>query len=147
MRIVNRRAFHNFQILEKVEAGIHLTGPEVKSIKGGHASLEGAFVKIVGSEAYLVNAQIYPYEHARLENYDPQRTRKLLLHKKEIMALKGRIQQANLTLVPLACYNKAGLIKVEIALAKGKKQFEKKEALKRRDLDRQLEEELKGKID
>jgi SsrA-binding protein len=145
MRITNRRAFHDFQILEKVEAGIHLTGPEVKSIKGGHATIDGAFVKIIGSEAYLVNAQVFPYEHARLENYDPQRTRKLLLHKKEILALKGRVQQANLTLIPLACYNKAGLVKLEIALAKGKKQFEKREAIKRRDLERAAAEELRGK--
>lgn len=146
MRITNRRAFHDYHILEKLEVGIHLTGPEVKSVKGGHMSLEGAFVKIVGSEAYLVNAQIHPYPHARLESYDPRRTRKLLLHKKEIIALKSRIQQANLTLVPLACYNKQGLVKLEISLVKGKREYEKRESLKRKDLERELEEELRGKI-
>lgn len=145
MKIVNRRAFHDYHLLEKLEAGIHLTGPEVKSVKGGHISLEGAFVKIVGSEAYLINAQIYPYPHARLENYDPRRTRKLLLHKKEIIALKSKIQ-SGLTLVPLSCYTKQGLVKLELALARGKKRYEKREALKKRDLERELEEELRGKV-
>ncbi len=146
MKITNRRAFYDFQILEKLEAGIHLTGPEVKSVKAGHLSLEGAFVKIVGSEAYLVNAQIHPYPQARLENYDPRRTRKLLLHKKELVALKTKAQQTNLTLVPLSCYTTSGLIKLEIALARGKRKYEKKEALKRKDLEREVEEELRGKI-
>ena len=145
MKITNRRAYHDYHILEKLEAGIHLTGPEVKSVKGGHMSLGGAFVKIVGSEAYLVNAQIHPYPFARLENYDSGRTRKLLLHKKEIIALKSKIQ-SGLTLVPLSCYTKQGLVKLEIALARSKKKYEKKEALKKRDLERELEEELRGKI-
>ncbi|TSC53109.1 MAG: SsrA-binding protein [Microgenomates group bacterium LiPW_16] len=145
MKVTNRRAYHDYHILERLEAGIHLTGPEVKSVKGGHISLEGAFVKIAGSEAYLINAQIYPYPHARLENYDPRRTRKLLLHKKEIIALKSKIQ-SGLTLVPLSCYTKQGLVKIELALARGKKRYEKREALKKRDLERELEEELRGKI-
>lgn len=150
MKIVNRRAYHDYHILEKLEAGIHLTGPEVKSIKGGHMSLDGAFVRIIGSEAYLVNAQIFPYEFARPpaggENYDPRRTRKLLLHKKETIALKTKTEQGGLTLVPISCYNKAGFIKLKIALAKGKKKYEKREALKKKDLQRQIEEELRGKI-
>lgn len=146
MKITNRRAYHDYHILEKLEAGIHLTGPEVKSVKGGHMSLEGAFVRIIGSEAYLVNAQIFPYPHARLENYDPRRTRKLLLHKKEIIALKTKINQQDLTLVPLSCYNKQGFLKLEIALARGKRKYEKREALKRKDLEREMEEELRGKI-
>lgn len=146
MKIINKRAFFDYQILEKFEAGINLTGQEVKSVKGGHLSLEGSYVKILGSEAYLVNAQIHPYLNARVENYDPNRTRKLLLHKKEIIALKSKIGQSNLTLVPLECYNTAhGLLKLMIGLAKGKKQYEKREALKKKDLDRQVEEELKGK--
>jgi len=141
MRVLNRRAFHDFHLLEKLEAGIHLTGPEVKSVKGGHMSLAGAFVRIIGSEAYLVNAQIHPYPHARLENYDPKRTRKLLLHKKEIIALKSKLA-SGLTLVPLSCYTKQGLVKLELALARGKKKYEKREAIKRRDLERKMEEEL-----
>lgn len=147
MRIGNRRAYHDYQLLEKIEAGLELTGPEVKSVKEGHLSLEGSFVKIIGTEAYLVNAQIHPYLNAPAEGYDPKRTRKLLLHKKEIMALKGRLQQSNLTLVPLSCYTTSrSFIKLEIALARGKKQYEKREALKRKDLERQVEEELRGKI-
>lgn len=147
MRIGNRRAYHDYQLLEKIEAGLELTGPEVKSVKEGHLSLEGSFVKIIGTEAYLVNAQIHPYSNAPAEGYDPKRTRKLLLHKKEIMALKGRLQQSNLTLVPLSCYTtRHSFIKLEIALARGKKQYEKREALKRKDLERQVEEELRGKI-
>jgi len=148
MKITYRRVYHDYHILEKLEAGIHLTGPEVKSVKGGHMSLEGAFVKIVGSEAYLVNAQIHPYPHARppAGGYDPRRTRKLLLHKKEIIALKSRTQQGSLTLVPLSCYTKQGLVKLEIALARGKKKYEKRDALKRQDLERELEEELRGKV-
>ncbi len=147
MRIGNRRAYHDYQLLEKIEAGLELTGPEVKSVKEGHLSLEGSFVKIIGTEAYLVNAQIHPYANAPTQGYDPRRTRKLLLHKKEIMALKGRLQQSNLTLVPLSCYTtRHSFIKVEIALARGKKQYEKREALKRKDLERQVEEELRGKI-
>lgn len=145
MRIVNRRAYHDYQIFERFEAGIHLTGPEVKSVKGGHMSLEGAFGKIVGSEAYLLNAQVHPYPHARLENYDLRRTRKLLLHKKEIIALKSKLA-SGLTLVPLSCYTSKGLVKLELALARGKKKYEKREALKKRDLEKELEEELRGKI-
>lgn len=146
MKTTNRRAFFDYQILEKIEAGINLTGQEVKSVKGGHLSLDGSYVKIVGSEAYLVNAQIHPYSNARVENYDPNRTRKLLLHKKETISLKSKIDQSNLTLVPLECYTTShGLLKLTIGLAKGKKQYEKREALKKKDLDRQVEEELKGK--
>ena len=146
MKTTNRRAYFDYQILEKLEAGINLTGQEVKSVKGGHMSLDGSYVKIVGSEAYLVNAQIRPYLNARVENYDPNRTRKLLLHKKEIISIKSKIDQSNLTLVPLECYTTYhGLLKLTIGLAKGKKQYEKREALKKKDLDRQVEEELKGK--
>ena len=146
MKTTNRRAFFDYSILEKFEAGINLTGQEVKSVKGGHMSLDGSYVKILGSEAYLVNAQIHPYLNARVENYDPNRSRKLLLHKKEIISIKSKIDQSNLTLVPLECYTTShGLLKLMIGLAKGKKQYEKRETLKKKDLDREVEEELKGK--
>lgn len=145
MRIINRRAFRDFQVLERVEAGINLAGFEVKSIKRGHADLTGSFIKIIGSEVYLVNAKIFPYEYARPQNYDERRTRKLLLHKKEIIALKGRVEGTNLTIVPLGLYTKAGLIKIEIAAARGKKKYEKKEAIKRRDIEKEVERELRGK--
>lgn len=142
MEIKNRRAFYDFELFEKLEAGINLYGSEVKAVKQGKADLTGAYVRIMGSEAYLINAKIFPYEYARPEGYDEKRTRKLLLHKKEIMALKGRTDGANMTLVPLSLYNKKGLIKVQIAIGKGKKQYEKKAAIKKKDQDRELEADL-----
>ncbi|MFZ5845466.1 MAG: SsrA-binding protein SmpB [Patescibacteria group bacterium] len=146
MRIVNRRAGHDYLILERFEAGVNLLGSEVKSLRGGHASLEGAFVKIVGSEVYLVNAQIFPYLYARPEGYDPRRTRKLLLHKKEIISLKSKLEGSNLTLVPLSWYTRGPLIKLEVGLGRGKKQYEKREAKKRADLQRELEQDFRGKV-
>lgn len=145
MKIINRRAKHDYQILDTLEAGINLTGAEVKSVKGGKMSLDGSFVKIVGSEIYLVNAQIYPYPYARPEGYDSKRTRKLLLHKKEIIGLKSKLQGAKLTIIPLECYNTRGWIKLKIALAKGRKEYQKKEKKKRKDIEQEVERELRGK--
>lgn len=142
MKIVNRRAFFDYQIGERLEAGINLIGSEVKAIRLGHADLTGAFVKVIGSEVYLVNAKIFPYQYARPENYDEKRTRKLLLHKNEIIALKSKTQGQNLSLVPLFIYTTKGFIKIAIGLGKGKKKFEKKEAIKKKDLQRELEQEL-----
>lgn len=146
MKIDNKKAFFDYEILDRFEAGVRLTGAEVKSLKGGHASLEGAFVRLIGLEAYLVNAQIFPYTFARPEGYDPKRTRKLLLHKKELVSLKSKIEGANLTLVPLFWYTQGPLVKLAIGLARGKKQFEKREAKKREDQRRELEVEFRGKI-
>lgn len=145
MKITNRRAFHDYTVLETLEVGIHLTGPEVKSVKGGHADLTGSFVRIIGSEAYLVNAKIFPYEFAQEENYDSQRTRKLLLHKREILSLKSKTEGANCTIVPLSLYTKGPLVKVELALARGKKKYDRREALRRRDLQREMAREFRGK--
>lgn len=146
MKIINRRATFDYTILDRFEAGIHLTGPEVKSIRGGHAKLDGAFVKIMGSEAYLVNAHISPYPFARVETCDPKRSRKLLLHKKEIISLKTKLDSANLTLVPLSWYTKGPLVKLEVGLVRGKKQYEKREAKRRADLQRELEQDFRGKV-
>lgn len=145
MKITNRRAYYDYQILDKLEAGIRLTGPEVKSVKGERVSLAGSFVKIIGSEAYLVNALIPLYEYARPVDYDERRTRKLLLHKSQLISLKTKLASENLTLVPLSLYTKKGLIKVEIGLAKGKRAYEKREAIKRRDLERDVESQIRGK--
>ncbi len=142
MKITNKRAFYDYLISDKFEAGINLNGAEVKAIKMGHADLTGSFVRIMGSEAYLVNAKIFPYEYARPEGYDERRTRKLLLHKKEIVSLKSKTDGANLALVPISFYDKHGLIKLEVGIGKGKKQYDKKEAKKKKDLNRQMEEEL-----
>lgn len=146
MHIGNKKAFFDFTLIEKIEAGVALTGAEVKSLKSGHASLDGAFVKMVGSEAFLVNAQIFPFEYARPEGYDPKRTRKLLLHKKELLHLKTKMDAANLTVVAVSWYTKGPRIKLEIALAKGKKQYEKREGKKKEIVRRELEREFRGKI-
>ena len=142
MKITNKRAFYDYLITNRFEAGVNLLGSEVKAIKMGHADLTGSYVRIIGSEAYLINAKIFPYEYARPEGYDEKRTRKLLLHKKEIISLKGRTDGANLTLVPISLYDKSGLIKLEVGIGKGKRKFDKKEAKKRKDLERLIEQEL-----
>ena len=142
MKIVNRRAFHDYQLFEHIEAGINLMGAEVKAVRLGHADINASHIKIIGSEAYLVNAKIFPYQYSRPEGYDERRSRKLLLHKKEIIALKSRIDGQNLTIVPISLYTSDNLIKLDLALAKGKKQFQKREAIKQRDLDRQVSEDF-----
>ncbi len=146
MKIINRKAFYNYTIGDRFEAGINLFGAEVKAVRLGHADLTSSFVRIIGSEAYLVNAKIFPYEYARPEQYDPNRTRKCLLHKKQIISLKSKTEGSALTLVPVSLYTKGNLIKLELALAKSKKKFEKKQTLKKKDLDREIEEALKGNI-
>jgi len=144
MKISNRKAYHDAQILEHFEAGIKLIGAEVKAVRLGHADLTGSFVKITGSEAYLLNANIFPYEYARPEGYDPRRTRKLLLHKREIIALKSKMEGQNLTIVPLNLYTTHNLIKLELALGKPKKKADKRRDLKQKTLERDIEEALKS---
>lgn len=143
MKIVNRNAYHEYQMLERFEAGIQLSGPEVKSIKDGRINLSAAFAKIVGGEVFLINADIPLYRFARIEDYKPKRSRKLLLSKREIISLQNKIKQKKLTLVPLACYNKHSLIKVELALAKAKKAPDKREDIKKRDLQKEVARDLK----
>ncbi len=142
MKITNKKAFYDFVILERIEAGINLYGSEVKAVRSGHVDLSGSFVRILGSEAYLINAKIFPLPYARPEGFEETRTRKLLLHKGEIIALKGRMDGGGLSLVPTSMYDTNHLIKLEIALGKGKKKFEKKEVKKKADLAREEEEEL-----
>ncbi len=142
MKIDNKKAFFDYEILEKLEAGINLFGAEVKAIRLGHADLSGSFVKIIGTEAYLVNAKIFPYKYSSPEGYDERRTRKLLLHKNEIIALKSKIEGANLALVPISIYTTKGFIKLQIGLGKGKKEFDKREKIKKRDIQRAVEQEI-----
>lgn len=145
MKIVNRKTRFNYEFLEKLEAGIALLGSEVKSVKKGQLSLDEAFIRIDhNKEAWLINAHIHPYQFANNKNYDPLRSRKLLLHKQEILGLLKKIEGKNLTIVPISCYTRQGKIKVELALAKGKKLWQKKEKIKERDLERDLERELKS---
>lgn len=142
MKITNKRANYDYELKEHYEAGINLLGAEVKAVKLGHADLTGSHVRIMGSEAYLISAAIYPYQNARPGAYDERRTRKLLLHRAQILNLKHKLDGANLTLVPISLYTTGGLIKLEIALGKGKKEYQKKESKKREDLKRELEQEL-----
>ncbi len=142
MKITNRKAFYDYEILDRFEAGINLYGQEVKAVRLGQADITGSFVRIIGSEAYLVNAKIFPYQNARTEDYDERRTRKLLLHKSEIIALKSKTDGSNLSLVPVSLYFKHGFVKLEVALGKGKKKYEKREAIKKRDIKRHIEQEL-----
>ncbi len=144
MKIINRKFGREYKEIEKYEAGIVLTGPEVKSVRAGRMRLEGAFVRLLGSEVYLVNAEIPIYQYAQSTNYDPRRTRKLLLHKKEVVRLKTKLSGApGLTIVPVSCYNKRGLIKLEIALAKGRRDIEKRKREKARDIKRAIDREIK----
>lgn len=144
-KIINRRASYDYQLLEKFEAGIALTGAEVKSVKAGHMKLEEAFVQIRDNEAWLVNAHIHPYAFADNRDYDSRRSRKLLLHKNELLKIAQQAAEKGLTIVPIACYNKHNRVKLEIALAKGKKKYEKREAMKRKDLQREVESDLRIK--
>src|SRR3989344_4745039 len=140
----NRKARFNYEILEKYEAGIELLGVEVKSVRGGQMSLEGAFAIVRGGEIYLINANIPPYQAKNTpKDYDPLRNRKLLLQKKEIAELAGNEKNKSLTIVPISVYNKGRKIKVEVALVKGKKKFDKRETIKKRDTDREIRREIK----
>ncbi len=142
----NRKARFNYEILEKYEAGIELLGVEVKSVRGGQMSLEGAFVIVRGGEAYLINANIPPYQAKNTpKDYDVLRNRRLLLTKKEIAGLAGSEKNKSLTIVPISVYNKNRKIKMEIALVKGKKKFDKRETLKKRETDREIRREYKGR--
>ncbi|MDP2788994.1 MAG: SsrA-binding protein SmpB [bacterium] len=135
----NRRARFDYEILEKYETGIELLGSEVKSVRGGSMSLEGAFIIVRGGEAFLINANIPPYQPKNAgEDYDPLRNRRLLLTKKELQELAASEKNKSLTIVPISVYNKGRKIKVQIALVKGKKKFDKRETIKRRETDREV---------
>lgn len=143
----NKKAFHDYEILDTIEAGIVLTGDEVKSIRAGHASLIGAFANIHDGELFIINMQITPYEKAYRQNEEAaRRTRKLLVHRKELSRLVGEVSSKGVTLVPLKLYlNDRNLIKVSVGLAKHKKAASKKQALKERDIRRETSRELKDK--
>ncbi|MEK7128361.1 MAG: SsrA-binding protein SmpB [Patescibacteria group bacterium] len=141
----NRKVYFNYEILQKYETGIEFLGVEVKSVRGGKMSLDGAFVIVRDGEAFLINANIPPYQVKNTpKDYDPLRNRKLLLTKKEIAELAGSEKNKSLTIVPILVYNKGRKIKVEIALVKGKKKFDKRESIKKRETDREIRREYKG---
>jgi SsrA-binding protein len=137
---VNRAASHNYFLLEKIEAGVVLTGTEVKSIRAGRANLKDAYGLVKNNELWLLNAHINPYEHGSYSNHEALRTRKLLVHKDEIRKLIGKTQQKGLTLIPTRMYFKNGRVKVELALAKGKQNWDKRETERRRTADKEARE-------
>ncbi|MDH5667123.1 MAG: SsrA-binding protein SmpB [Nitrospira sp.] len=140
----NRKAYHDYFIEEKFEAGIVLTGTEVKSLRDGRATLQDSYASVKDGEVFLYHCHISPYSHGNLMNHDPLRVRKLLLHKKEINKLLGKTQQKGLTLVPLRIYfSERGKAKVELGLAKGKKQYDRRESIKAREAGREVERAIK----
>lgn len=144
---VNKKAFHEYSIVERLEAGIVLTGFEVKALRSRGGSLTDSFVRISKNfEAKLINVYIPPYQGGK-QGYDGRAERKLLLHKKEIGQLYGRLVEGNYTIIPLKMYMRHNFVKVELGLAKRKKQFEKREAIKRKDMLRAVERELRGEKD
>jgi SsrA-binding protein len=142
----NRRARFEYEFLDTFEAGISLLGPEVKSLRAGTANLGDAFAAIRGHEVFLHKLHISPYDPATRANADPQRVRKLLLHRREISKLEGRVEERGLTLVPSRLYfNEEGRVKVELVLARGKHHYDKRETLKRREADRDAQRAMRGR--
>lgn len=141
----NRKAHFNYDIVENFEAGIELKGYEVKAVKTGRANIAGCFATVKDNQLWLTGANIQPYQAKNTPaDYDPTRSRRLLLNRKEIAYLIGKMKSDRLTLVPLKLYNKAGKVKVELGLARGKRQFEKRETTKTREVNREINRTLKG---
>mgnify|MGYP001764551830 CR=1 FL=1 len=141
----NRKAKFNFFLLETYEAGLSLVGSEIKSIRLGHISLDEAYIRIDGKEGFLVNAHIAPYDEANRFNHNPTRERKLLLHKSEIQEMWNDVRQKGVTIVPVQVYLKDGRAKIEIAVAKGKKIYDKRDEIAKRDQDREAQRERRGR--
>ena len=140
---VNRRAYHDYFIDEKYEAGVMLTGTEIKSVRNGRANLRDGYVRIDNGEAWLENVHISPYAQGNLMNQEPLRARKLLLHRKEISSLVGKVKQKGYTLIPLRIYIARNRAKVEVGLARGKRQYDKREAIAARDAKREIERAMR----
>jgi SsrA-binding protein len=139
----NRKAYYDYEILDKFEAGIALKGTEIKSIREGRVNIKDSFARVVKEEVFLMNMHISPYSHGNIQNHDPLRTRKLLLHRNEINKLLGTLTKKGLALIPLSLYFKKNRVKVELALAKGKKEYDRREDIKKKDI---LREERRYKI-
>ena len=141
----NRKAFFNYEVLERAEAGVALLGSEVKSIREGGLNFRDSFVEFRGGELFLIGCRIGPYSHANIQNHAEERDRKLLLHKREILKLGGRATEKGLTIVPLKAYFKKGRVKLEIGLARGKQAHDKRAALRRKDLERETRQTIKDR--
>jgi len=143
--VTNRKAFHEYHIEEKLEAGLVLRGTEVKSLREGRVNLQDSYATVEHGEVILHHCHVSPYSHGNIMNHDPLRSRKLLLHRKQINKIQGQTQQKGLTLIPLRIYfTPRGHAKVELALARGKKQYDRREAIKEREAGREVERALKG---
>lgn len=138
----NRKARHDYFLMDTFEAGMVLQGSEIKSIRAGQISLKEAYVRVDGEQAWLINAHIAPYDPASRENHDPLREKKLLLHKKEIQKLWNEVRQKNFTIIPTQVYLRDGRAKLEIALAKGKRSYDKRQSIKKRDSQREIDRAL-----
>jgi SsrA-binding protein len=142
----NRKAFFTYQVLDRVEAGLSLVGTEVKSIREGGLNFRDSYVEFRGGELFLVGCRIAPYSHGNLSNHAEERDRKLLLHKREILKLGGKATEKGLTLIPLRAYfNEKGRVKLEIGLARGKKAHDKRESIKRRDIERETRQAMRDR--
>jgi SsrA-binding protein len=141
--VVNRKAYHDYEILERVEAGLALTGTEIKSIRDGRVSLREAYARPEGSELWLLGAHIALYPAASQFNHEPRRRRKLLLHKYEVRELARAVNERGLTLVPLRLYLKRGMAKLELGLARGRRKYDKRQAIARREAERQMQRALR----
>ena len=139
----NKKAYHDYFILDKYEAGIELFGTEVKSIRAGKVNLKDSYCEIKNGEIFATGVHITPYEHGNIFNKDPMRDKKLLMHKKEILKLFGQVQREGCTIIPLSLYFKGSRVKMEIGLCKGKKQYDKREAMAQRDAKRDIDRRLK----
>ena len=140
----NKKAWHDYEIIEKYEAGLVLEGHEVKAVRSGKISISGSYVQIIDNEAFLIGANIAPYQPKNMpKNYEPERNRKLLLNKKEITGLIGKSKERGLTIVPLKVYDKKGKIKLEIGLVKAKKKYDKRTAIKKKEEQRKIDRVLK----
>lgn len=144
--VSNRKARHEYHILDTFEAGISLKGTEVKSLRKGNANLLDSYAVVKNGEVWLLGLHISPYEQGNINNHEPTRTRKLLLQRKQIRKLVGNVREKGLTLIPLSIYFKGAYAKVELALAQGKKHYDKREAISRRDAERELRQRLKRSI-
>ncbi len=142
-QMVNRRAFHDYEIVEKFEAGIALQGTEVKSIRAGKISFKDSYARVIDGELWVINLHITEYDHGTIWNHDPARNRKLLLHRREIKRLTGKTEEQGMTLVPLSVYFKNGKVKVELGLGRGRKLYDKRAEIAKRDVNRDIEREIK----
>jgi SsrA-binding protein len=145
MRFINKKALHNYHILEKVEAGVVLLGSEVTAIRAGRVDMNESFVRILNNEAYLINANIPKLTQIGDKTYDPLRSRKLLLHRSQLDSLIGKVSTKGMALMPISLYEKNNHFKIEVALTKSKKEFDRRKIIKERDHQRRVEQELRGK--